>query len=135
MKVRDRILVLTDLFLGAETHRHAVRTMLADLLLVAPQELPPEVEARIGSFEPARFDLRDAARSFLRDPPMQRRRLLELVAHLVEADGVVDLAQDEYLRRLGSHLGMAPEDYEDLVLEYEIEELRQSFIELTVPEA
>jgi uncharacterized tellurite resistance protein B-like protein len=133
VKVRDRIGVITDLFLGAayadkrfvEAEKHAVRRLLRDLI-VRP-ELPPEIEQRIVEFQPERFDVFEAARDFLNDPPMNRRRLLELVAQLCVADGELDLAEDEYLHTLARALGMGPNEYEDIVLDYEIHDLRQSF--------
>jgi uncharacterized tellurite resistance protein B-like protein len=141
MKVRDRILVLTDLFLGAvwadeefsEDEQKAVRKLLADLLLVKPDALPDPVEQRIRNFDPLSFDMDSAARDFAADPPMAKRRLLELVGKMVDADGVVDIKEDEYLRRLAGHLGMEYSEYSDLVLDYEIEELRKSFEALRVP--
>lgn len=141
MKVRDRILILTDLFLGAvwaddeftEDEQRAVRTLLADLLLVTPSELPEAVEARVREFDPLKFDLEAAATDFADDPPMAKRRLLELVGKMVDADGVVDMQEDEYLRRLAGYLGMEYADYSDLVLEHEIEELRASFEQLRTP--
>ena len=141
MKVRDRIGTLTDLFLGAlyadrrcvDTEKRAVRRLLQDLI-VRP-ELPPEVEERIESFDYARFDLQAAASDFARDPPMNRRRLLELVAQLCLADGEYDFEEDEYLRRLARALGMAPAEYEDLVLDYEIDEMRHSFEQLRESDA
>ncbi len=141
MKVRDRILVLTDLFLGAlwaddefsEDEQKAVRRLLGELLLVPAEELPQQVEERIRDFDPLKFDLEGAARDFADDPPMAKRRLLELVGRMVDADGVVDMQEDEYLRRLADALGMAPSEYADLVLDYEIEELRSAFEALRVP--
>jgi len=141
MKVRDRILVLTDLFMGAlwaddefsEDEQKAVRVLLADLLLVTPDTLPASVEDRIVSFEPLAFDLESAAGDFAADPPMAKRRLLELVGRMVDADGVVDMKEDEYLRKLASLLGMDYEEYGDLVLDYEIDELRESFEQLRAP--
>lgn len=141
MKVRDRILVLTDLFMGAlwaddeftEDEQKAVRALLADLLLVTPQTLPEPVENRIVSFEPLAFDLESAAADFAADPPMAKRRLLELVGRMVDADGVVDMKEDEYLRKLAGLLGMDYEEYGDLVLDYEIDELRESFEQLRAP--
>ncbi len=141
MKVRDRILVLTDLFMGAlwaddefsEDEQKAVRTLLADLLLVTPTTLPAEVEDRIVRFDPLSFDLEEAAGDFAADPPMAKRRLLELVGRMVDADGVVDMKEDEYLRRLAALLGMEYSEYSDLVLDYEIDELRESFEQLRAP--
>ena len=141
MKVRDRILILTDLFMGAlwadeeftEDEQKAVRVLLADLLLVTPTTLPAEVEERIVKFEPLGFDLEAAAGDFAADPPMAKRRLLELVGRMVDADGVVDMKEDEYLRRLAGLLGMEYSEYSDLVLDYEIDELRDSFEQLRSP--
>lgn len=141
MKVRDRILVLTDLFLGAvwaddefsEDEQRAVRTLLADLLLVKPDELPDAVDERIRTFDPLKFDVQVAAADFASDPPMAKRRLLELVGKMVDADGVVDMQEDEYLRRLAGALGMAYGEYADLVLDYDVEELRSAFEALRVP--
>lgn len=141
MKVRDRILVITDLFLGAlwaddefsEDEQKAVRRLLAELLAVTPDTLPDAVEERIRTFDPLKFDIEGAAQDFATDPPMAKRRLLELVGKMVDADGVLDLKEDEYLRRLATALGMEYSDYSDLVLSYETEELRGAFEALRVP--
>lgn len=141
MKVRDRILVITDLFLGAlwaddeftEDEQRAVRNLLAELLLVKPDELPTGVEDRLRNFDPLKFDVESAARDFAADPPMAKRRLLELVGRMVDADGVLDMKEDEYLRRLANALAMDYGEYSDLVLDYEVSELRASFEQLRVP--
>jgi uncharacterized tellurite resistance protein B-like protein len=133
VKVRDRIKTITDLFLGAmyadnrfeEDEKRAVRRMLCDLI-VRP-ELPVELEQHIDNFDPQRFDLVATAQDFTSDPPMNRRRLLELVAQLCIADGELDLEEDDYLHRLARALDMDPVEYEDIVLDYEIHEMRRSF--------
>lgn len=133
MKVRDRIGVITDLLLGAvyadghfaASEQKAVRRMLSDLT-VKPM-LDPEVEARILCFDPASFDVMAAAQDFAADPPMNKRRLLELVAQLCLADGEFDLSEDDYLHALARGLGMRPTEYQDIVLDYEIHALRESF--------
>ncbi|MDB4991595.1 MAG: hypothetical protein JWN04_6773 [Myxococcaceae bacterium] len=133
MKVRDRIGPIAQLFLGAVYADHhfeaeekrAVTRMLCDLI-VKP-ELPPELAMQIEDFDPEAFDLIAAASDFTSDPPMNRRRLLELVAQLCVSDGELDLEEDDYLHRLANALGMEPSEYEDIVLDYEIHELRRSF--------
>ena len=133
MKVRDRIDTLIRLFLGAlyadrrcvEAEKKAVRRLVCELIVRA--ELPSELEQLIEGFDPERFDLEAVARDFASDPPMNRRRLLELVAQLCMADGELDLDEDDYLHRLARALGMAPREYEDLVLDYETQDLRKSF--------
>lgn len=141
MKVRDRIDVITDLLLGAAhadrrcptSEQQAVRELLCELLLT--DTLPPEIEARIRRFDPERFDLARAAADFTADPPMQKRRLLELVGQMCWSEGEYHLEQDDYIRALGEALGMQPDEYADLVIDYELEELRESFTEIRVTPA
>lgn len=139
MKVRDRILVITDLMLGAiyadatmtSEEDFAVRELLAKLLLCTPDTLPPEVDRRIREFSLLNFDIERSARDFASDPPMKKRRLLELIAQLVDRDGT-DLREDEYIRDLAQCLEMKPEEYADLVLDYDIERLRESLSDIRV---
>jgi len=72
------------------------------------------------------------------DPPMKKRRLLELVTKMVDADGEVDLREDQFVRDLAETLKMDHDEYEDLVLEIEVIEpeermrrKRESFTALT----
>jgi uncharacterized tellurite resistance protein B-like protein len=131
--VEDRIHLIADLFLGAAhvdgrlagEERAFVHKLLMDLL--CRTELPPVLAAQIDSFDPRSFNLEAAAQRFVADPPMSKRRLLELVAQVIQCDDVLDLEEDHYLKRLGAALGMRPSEYEDLTLEYEIEQARESF--------
>jgi uncharacterized tellurite resistance protein B-like protein len=133
VKVRDRIGPIVDLFLGAmyadqrfaPEERRAVARMLCDL--ICKPELPPDLAQHVAEFDPDKFDLVATASDFASDPPMNRRRLLELVAQLCVSDGELDFEEDEYLHRLARALGMEPSEYEDIVLDYEIHELRRSF--------
>ncbi len=146
MKVRERIHTITELLcaaiysdgtmLGEEDEM--ARRVLADLLLTTPEELPSEVDAHIREFSILEFDMEHAVREFMADPPMQKRRLLELVTKMVDADGEVDLREDQFVRDLAETLQMEPSEYDDLVLEIEViepeEQLRrkrESFTELT----
>ncbi len=134
--VENKIGLLTDLFLGAayadtsftDDERKYIRKLLADLLCV--KELPDYLEERIEKFDIEKFDLIKAANEFIKEPPMSKRRLLELVAQVNSADNYLDLAEDDYLRALAKALGVPEEEYEDLVLDYEVEDLRESFNEL-----
>lgn len=130
--VSPRFLVLTDLLLGAVhaddrlegEEEDAVRAYLLEIL--GGDELPLEVEARIANFEPREFDLDASVAEFESDPATSKRKLLELVAAVFDADGEVDFDEDDYLRNLAEALGVDPEEYEDLVIEYDIEEPRAS---------
>ena len=53
-----------------------------------------------------------------------------------DADEEVDVAEDEYLVSLAQALGMDKKDYEDLTLDYEIEDLRDHLASLrSIPPA
>jgi uncharacterized tellurite resistance protein B-like protein len=131
MALPDRILPLCDLLLGAahadrqfkDREREEVRDMLADLTGAA---LSKELEDRIAKFDPARFDLTATAAEFRRDPLDDRRRVLYLVAAVHDADEEIDFAEDEYLRALASALDMPEGSLAGLVLDVEVEELRDN---------
>lgn len=134
--VQDRILVITDLLLGAVyadeklkgAEDKAVRRLLGELL--GEEQLPPEVDERIKTFPVGTFDLKATAADFGEDPPIKKRKLLELVCAVRDADDEIDLAEDDYVRALGQALGMKKEEYADLTLDYEVAELRESLSEL-----
>ena len=138
-KKSDRILVITDLLLGAAyadsrldgAEQAAVRELLQELL--GGGELPPEVDAHVKSFKASAFDLRASAQAFSVDPLIQKRKLLELVSKVHEADDEIDFAEDEFLVELARALGVPESDYKDLTLEVQIEELRTSLAQLRPP--
>jgi uncharacterized tellurite resistance protein B-like protein len=134
--VAHRIGVLVELFMGAvfadgkcdNRERDYVRALVADLL--CKPSLPPEVEALIDRFDPDRFDLHKAIADFVSDPPMNKRRVMELVAYVTLSDGAQTLAEDAYLRRLGDSLGMRPDEYRHLTSDPDMAAMRESFTDL-----
>lgn len=124
------ILTITDLLLGAvyadgERGGDEVQTV-RDLLkeLLDAKELPEAIEKRIQVFAPGDFDLAETAAAFEETEPLKKRKLLELVAAVRDADDEHDVAEDEYIVDLAKALGMAKAEYSDLTLDYEIEDLR-----------
>jgi uncharacterized tellurite resistance protein B-like protein len=132
MALIDRIAPLCDILLGAayadhelkDREREEVQAMLADL---SGDELTPELEQRIATFDPKRFDLAATASAFRADSPDDRRRLLFLVAAINDADDELDLAEDEYLRALCAALELPSEALAGLTIEVEVEDLRDEF--------
>ena len=130
--VRDRILAVADVLMGAmhadgrvtASEQASLRHLLGDLLLV--NVLPPELHAHLRDFRPDHIEVESLAAPFKDDPPELKRRLLEMVAMVRDADGIIDLAEDDYLRGLADAIGLADPDREDLLLSYEVEELRRS---------
>lgn len=134
MAIVDRILPLCDLLLGAayadlevrDPERDEIRGLLEDLA----GELPTEVELRIASFDPKKFDLAATARAFHADSDDDRKKLLVLASAVIEADDEIDFAEDDYLRDLAKALKLPASALAGLTVEVEsVEpaELKQTF--------
>ena len=127
----DRILPLSELLLGAayadkelkDQERDEVRTLLQGLA----GDLPAEVEEKIKSFDPEKFDLKAVAATFKGDSEDDRKKLLFLVAAVNEADDELDFAEDDYLRDLAAALDLPASALEGLTMEVETEELKETF--------
>jgi uncharacterized tellurite resistance protein B-like protein len=130
-EVEENILVITDLLLGAAhadgersgEETQTVRDLLRELL--DQKELSAEVEAHIEAFSPDGFVMKTSAATFVEAEASLKRKLLELVAAVRDADGELDVAEDDYLIALGRALKMDAAEFADLTLDYEIEELRE----------
>lgn len=128
----DRIGPLCDLLLGAayadeqfkDNERDEVKGMLADL---TDGTLSPEIEKQIASFDPKKFDLLKTAGAFASDSDDDRRKILFLVAAVNDADEEVDFSEDEYLRDLAGALFLPADALHGLVVDVEVEELRETF--------
>ena len=129
MTVDPRFMPITDLLLGAVyaddrmdgAEDAAVRKLLSQA--VGAEELPIELEARIANFEPKSFDLVATAQAFESSDAMNKRKLLELVAAVFDADGEVDFAEDDYLRSLAEALGVPETEWGDLAIQYDVEDI------------
>ena len=138
MALPDRLAPLCDLLLGAAFADHKledreddeVRGLLADL---SGAELTTEMEARIAAFDPKQFDLAATAAAFADDPEDDRRRVLYLVAAVNDADEEVDFAEDEYLRALCAALKLPASALAGLIIDVEVEALRQDFDKVRRP--
>lgn len=134
--IKDRIMVITDLMLGAAyadqtlagKEEEAVRRLLGELL--GDAKLPDDVDKRIKTFPAGTFDLVKTAADFAKDPPIQKRKLIELVSAISDADEEVDFAEDEYLVKLAKAIGMKREEYADLTLDVHVEDLKATLGEL-----
>lgn len=132
--VANRIGVLTNLFLGAafvdacfsQRERAYVTRLICDLLCTT--ELPTELAEHIERFDANVFSLEAAAAEFLREPPMSKRRLMELVTYVTKAEGHQSSEGFEYVLQLGELLGLPREELADL--ERPKARLRESFTNL-----
>lgn len=132
MSLTDRIVPLCELLLGAayadqhfkQRERDAVMQMLTEL---SGSKLPPELDNRIATFDPSKFDLAKTCAAFKGDAVEDRRRVLVLVAQINDADDEVDFAEDEYLRALAKALDLPDDALAGLTVDIEVEELRGEF--------
>lgn len=119
----DRLPLVADLLMDAAyaddrlegEEKAAIKRMLREILEV--QALPMDLDFRIDEFDPKQFDRGKTLAEFAGDPKDLKQRLLELVAAVHAADGEIDFAEDAQLRAVGAGLGLAPEDFQDLVVE------------------
>ncbi len=119
----DRLPLVADLLMDAAyaddrlegEEKSAVKRMLREIL--GEPSLPIDLDFRIDEFDPQRFDRAQVLAEFANDPKDLKQRLLELVAAVHAADGEIDFAEDAQLREVGAGLGLAPEDFQDLVVE------------------
>jgi uncharacterized tellurite resistance protein B-like protein len=131
METSDRIFPLCELLLGAayadgELHSQE-QTEIRALLVELAGERRVEVEACIASFEPDKFDPSSVIGIFRGDTEEERRKLLLLVSTVIEADEEIDLAESEYLRGIASALGLPASALDGLVVDVEIEEVKETF--------
>lgn len=116
-----------------EGREHETVTALLELA-TGRKLLPLEIGRVIRDFDPVTFDVEATVAALDLDREEDKRHLLELVAAVHDADEVLDLAEDAYLRRLAELLGLPAEAYADLVVgEIRIESAGQALIPPPLP--
>lgn len=131
MSISDRILPLCELLLGAayadkelkEQEKDKVRDLLEEL----GGELPTDVELAIVNFDNGKFDMKRSAEAFKSDSEEDKKKVIQLVSAVNDADDELDIAEDEYLRALGEALGLPKSALAGMTVEVETEELKETF--------
>jgi uncharacterized tellurite resistance protein B-like protein len=127
--MKDHIETITDLLLGAAyadkrlegREKDQIRALLGKL--AGSDTLPAAIEKRFVDFQPAKFDAVAAGKK-LAGIGNDRRRVLEMIAAVTESDDEVDIAEDQYLRKVAEAMGLADKQFRDLVVDFqEIDEL------------
>jgi len=114
---------ITDLLLGAAYadkqlqggEIDAIRSMLVKLLGV--KNLPQAQADRITAFNPAKFDITAATAKLRSESAETKRKIIELVASVSDSDEELDMAEDAYLRKVATGLGLSDADIKDLTIE------------------
>jgi uncharacterized tellurite resistance protein B-like protein len=138
MSMRNEL--IADLLMGAAFADNrldgreyaAVKKLLAEV--IDAEELPEEMESRLKAFDPKTFDAGEAAKSLELKEDAEKRKLIELVAAVTEADDVLDFDEDAYLKTVAEALGMDKESYADLSIEIlSVENLQEAGSKLLEP--
>jgi len=138
MSMRNEL--IADLLMGAAFADNrldgreyaAVKKLLAGV--IDAEELPADMESRLKAFNPKTFDPAGAAKSLLLKEDTEKRKLIELIAAVTEADDVLDLDEDAYLKRVAEALDMPKESYADLSIEIlSVENLQEAGSKLLEP--
>ncbi|MCR9161849.1 MAG: TerB family tellurite resistance protein [bacterium] len=110
--MKEHIDTITDLLLGAayadkrlEGDEVAAITKMVSKLL-GTDSLPEAQSARLKAFNPAKFDVNEAASSLSSLSDEDKIKVLDLIATLNESDDVIDLDEDAYLRKVAAAMGV-----------------------------
>jgi uncharacterized tellurite resistance protein B-like protein len=123
--MREHIETITDLLMGAAyadkrvqaAETTAIERALCSLL--GSEQLPTEQADQIRRFNPAKFSLDEAAKPFSGEPLAVKRKVLELIASVNDADDVLDFDENNYLSRVAAAMGMTRAEIREFVLEFE----------------
>jgi len=118
----DSVRPVANLLLGAahadqeygEAEQASVRGLLCQL--IGRTELPAQLEQHLQEFDPQRFDLPQAIADFQERAHTSPRRMLELTRKVCDADGRIDIREDNYMVALALALSLAPTEYRGLVV-------------------
>src|SRR5688572_29303794 len=110
--MKSRATHVADLLMGAAyakgslkgVEKATVRQILRGIMQVST--LPMDMEMRLDDFNPKNLDLAATGASFVDDPLPVKRQLLDFISSVHAADEEFDLAEDDYLRKVGEAIGI-----------------------------
>ncbi len=121
--MRERVELIADLLMGAayadklleQRELDKVKKLLLEL--TGKPALAPGLEARLQHFEPSKLDVRLTVEEIGLKSDLEKRRLLELITAVHDADEVWDFDEDLYLRGVAAALGVPDAAISDLAVE------------------
>jgi len=103
-------------------------------------EIPEEIKRIVKEFDPKNFDPKFNVEMLLAlesetfKDKANKRKILEFIASIHDADDVLAIEENEYLCKIAEYLGLSEEDYKDLKLEIiSIEELKPFIKKMATP--
>lgn len=120
--MKQHIETITQLLLGAayaDKRLEGAEVVRIEQILgqVLGAEPGADTRALIHTFNPATFNVHSTAATLLDLDAGEKRKLLELIASINEADDELDLAEDAYLRHVALGMGVDEADIADLTLD------------------
>lgn len=121
--MKKHLATITKLLMGAAfaDERLDGRELMAArrivLQLLGEKQLPRELSDIMVHFEPKDFDLEPVVAPLRGLPKPAKRKILELIGTINEADDVIDVAEDVYLEAVARSLGLEDDEFADLTLE------------------
>jgi uncharacterized tellurite resistance protein B-like protein len=128
--MNEHVETITNLLLGAAyaddrlegDEIKAIHDILCKLL--GAEELPESFNEQISGFDNAAFDVQAESAQLMMLSEDDKRKVLEMISTVHDADEELDLAEDEYLKNVAYGMGLDESSYGDLSLEIvEVEEL------------
>lgn len=104
----------------ADQSLHGKELMAARRLVLGvsgERRLPKDISDIMVEFDPEKFDMEASVAPLRELPKPAKRKILELIGTINEADDVIDLAEDVYLEAVATSLGLEREEFSDLTLE------------------
>lgn len=120
--MKQHIETITRLLLGAayadkRLEGAEIRRIEAILRQVLGGDVPAELTAQVHAFSPAAFNVHSTATTLRELDADDKRKLLELIASVNDADDELDLAEDAYLRHVAVGMGVPETEIADLTLD------------------
>ncbi len=94
----------------------AIRKAL-DEVAKGDMSIRTELESHQWAFELENFKLEASIKALGKVTPAERRFIIALLEGVEEADGVIDLAEAEFIRRVATALGATPDEVAHLTVE------------------
>lgn len=134
----ERVAAICDLLLGAayadesfdQQEKAVIRKYLGEL---ASDEELVTLNERIETFSMDSFDFDSVVETFVNDSSDDKHQLIKVLAAVHTADDEHDIGEDEYLRKVASSLALDAQDLKELVLDYQVETLREHLEKLRTP--
>ncbi len=134
--MKEHVESITNLLLGAAyadkrlegEEVAAIERLLCKL--VGSEELPEAQRAQMNAFSPAAFDVSATASGLAELEDEDKRKVLEMVCAVHDADDELDFAEDAYLRKVAVGMGLPEDSIGEMALDVsEVDEMDGIFAE------